>query len=85
MEIVEPSEKYDKWATYSAGGPQTREMSAIENTIEVANSQVPRHNLTQVEIRNVRRHSGDGGLGRLVGPEAVGLLNAPGGLSDDTH
>lgn len=70
-------------ATYSAAGPQSRKMGAIENTIEVANGQVPRHDLAQVEIRNVRRHRGDCGLGRFVGPEAVGLLNAPRGSSDD--
>ena len=72
-------------ATYSAAGPQSCKMGAIENTIEVANGQVPRHDLAQVEIRNVRRHGGDCGLGRLVGPKAVGLLNAPRGLSDDPH
>lgn len=60
-------------------------MSATEDAIQVANGQVPRHDLAQVEVRDVCLHRGDGGLGRLSGPEAVLLLDAPRRSRDDAQ
>lgn len=71
--------------TYSAGCPQSGKMGTVENTIEVTNGHVPRHDLAQVEICNVRRHRGYSGLRRFVGPEAVSLLNPPRRSSNDSQ
>ncbi len=60
-------------------------MRAIENAVEVAYGHVPRHDLAQVEAGDVRLHRDDGGLGRFVRPEAVSLLDAPGGSGDDSQ
>ena len=54
-------------------------MGAVEDAIEIANGHVPRQDVVQVEVRNVRQHRGDGGLERFVGPEAVTVLDAPRG------
>ena len=60
-------------------------MGAVENAIEIADGQVPQQDVAQVEVRNVRQHRGDGGLGRFVGPEAVIVLDAPRRWGDDSQ